>query len=99
MTHEFWRGIGKLVEEMGEVAQLLGKLIPFPDGNHPDGKGQLRERLEDEIADLYAALDYFVSENKLDFAKISFRTDEKLNRFKNWHLSCIALQYKYTQGE
>lgn len=93
--HEFWRGVGKLTEEAGEVLQLLGKLIPFPDGNHPDGKGHLRERLTDEIADLYAALDYFADINGLDPARIYSRREEKLQKFFNWRLSGVAKLYEF----
>lgn len=88
--HDYWRGIGKLTEECGEVLQLLGKLIPFPDGLHPDGKGNLDIRLADEIADLYAALDYFVEFNDLPKGDIRMRRKQKLDRFERWGLTGIA---------
>ena len=47
---EYYRGIAKLVEECGEVLQLLGKAMAFPDGEHPDKKGPLNERLPIELA-------------------------------------------------
>ena len=88
MQDEVWRGIGKVIEECGEVGQLLGKLILYPDGNHPDGKGHLYERLGEEIADLYAALDYFVAENDMDIdGHISERRKSKFDLFNRWILS------------
>lgn len=55
----------KLVEELGELLQLIGKLQAFPDNIHPDGKGDLRYRLLDEIADIYAALRYFREQHRM----------------------------------
>ena len=54
-----WRGIHKLTEEIGELGQVIGKLGEFPSGNHPDGGPQLRQRLEEELADVEAAILYF----------------------------------------
>jgi NTP pyrophosphatase (non-canonical NTP hydrolase) len=81
-----WPGTSKLIEEMGELAQVLGKLI----GNdgapaHWDGT-DLRERLIEEIADVVAALNFFRGEN-LTFAesvRAQDRTDAKLRQFQAW---------------
>ena len=49
---DVWSGISKLIEEAGEVTQVCGKLIAIAGASeHWDGT-DLRERLEDEIADL-----------------------------------------------
>ena len=85
--NETWRGIGKLIEECGEVLQLCGKVIPFPVGPHPDGAGELRERLEQECADLYAALDYFVDANGLNRNLMMERRAKKAQTFQQWILS------------
>jgi len=87
---EHWRGIGKVIEECGEVLQLLGKAIPFPTGDHPDGQGEVRSRLEAEIADLYAAMDYFIETNHLDPEVIDGRYVQKLEQFRAWGLTGIA---------
>lgn len=87
MTQEKWRGIGKLIEEAGEVLQLLGKVVPFPDGPHPDGKGALRDRLPIELADLKAAIHYFETEN--DLAVLGDRYLNKARQFKHWGLTGI----------
>ena len=81
-----WQGIYKLNEEMGELQQILGKLGPFPHGNHPSGM-DLVEAVKNEIADVYAALHYFVHKNKLviDNEKI----DQKLDKYETWGLSGV----------
>lgn len=84
---EQWRGIFKLLEEMGELQQVLGKLGPFPDGEHPDGEKHLSLRLCDELADVLAAIRYFIEINNLDLDKIMMRTDIKLDKFVHWGLT------------
>lgn len=76
MTHF---GIGKLMEETGELItelgvtqllrkagrlqQLLGKAIAMPVGPHWDQKGEIRVRLMNELADTAAAIRYFQTVN------------------------------------
>ena len=80
-----WAGIAKLQEEMGELAAVLGKLHAYPDGNHPDGAGPLLDRLHDEMADVHAALTFFMLTNDLDSARLRARCDKKLATFFAWH--------------
>lgn len=83
-----WAGIAKLQEEMGELAAVLGKLHAYPDGEHPDqqvGAPPLLDRLHDEMADVHAALTFFMLTNHLDSARLRQRSDEKLARFFEWH--------------
>lgn len=84
---ERWRGIGKLVEECGEVLQLLGKAIAFPHGAHPDGQGPIRSRLPAELADLKAAIDYFESAN--DLRQDTERQAVKRGKFEKWGLTGV----------
>lgn len=84
-----WRGIFKVLEEAGELIQDLAKLGPYPVKKHPDGKGELLHRVEDEIADMYAALDYFVEVNNLNRVKLAARKNTKLALYKAWILSGI----------
>jgi len=83
---EKWCGIFKVLEEMGELQQVLGKLCVFPDGNHIH-QGDLVPKLVEEISDLYAALYYFTKEN--DIYMDSTRYLDKLNKFSEWGLSGI----------
>lgn len=86
VSEDLWPGISKVVEECGELLQILGKLMAYPVGRYPDGQ-DLKVLVEEEIADLYAALDYFVEVNGLD--NTTDRRCVKLKRFKEWVLSGI----------
>lgn len=88
---EKWIGIYKLIEEMGEVQQLLGKLGPFPTGSHPDNAGDLIKRLEDELGDLQAATDYLINNNPFDKVRIAKRWAEKYEQFEDWKLTGITV--------
>ena len=89
-TQERWKGAFKLVEECGELLQLLGKLGAFPGGHHPDGKGDLAVRLEHECGDVLAALMYFVTHNpELSARAMSKQYDTKLEQFRQWGLTGI----------
>lgn len=94
-----WRGIKKLQEEMGELAQELAKLSVCPDGKHWDNaeKGPLIQRVEDELGDVMAAIDYFVTEaerdESLDIRKINRRRVEKYKKFEQLELDGIPLQH------
>jgi hypothetical protein len=65
--------------------QVLGKLIGAGgDTSHWDGT-DLRERLTDELADVRAALDFFVSANNLPEASINERAARKRAQYDEWH--------------
>lgn len=85
-----WPGLSKLIEELGENSQVIGKIIAFPDRakngeHHPDGT-ILEDRLEDELADLLAAIQYVVNANALDEFRMNERFNMKLARFEGWHI-------------
>lgn len=82
-----WKGIHKLTEEMGEVAQVVGKINAFPDGIHPDGGKHLRDRIRDELADLEAAITYFREQNGI--LPDPERTRRKLLLFFGWVLTGV----------
>lgn len=85
-----YRGFFKLQEEMGELNQALGKLGPFPHGRHPDGGKDLRKRVEDELADVSAAITYFASKNGLTVSHD--RQVMKLRMFEEWGLTGIPME-------
>ncbi len=80
-----WPGTAKLIEELGELQQALGKLIATGGKpNHWDGTN-LVERIEEEIADVTAAIGFFVGANHLSHGDIDARTATKLDLFLKWH--------------
>lgn len=89
-THT-WPGVAKLIEECGELTQILGKLLAYPDAQHPDGTN-LIDRLHDEIADISAAIEFLISANgnTLDEGRILRRARTKLDQFKDWHAQGLA---------
>lgn len=80
-----WPGISKLIEECGEVMQVAGKLMGSRgEPKHWDGT-DLKVRIEEEIGDLLAAVDFVVKHNRLDAQAIANRRLKKLDRFDRWH--------------
>jgi hypothetical protein len=88
---ERWHGIKKLIEETGELLQELGKLEAYPTGKHPDEnyRGSLLSRIENELGDVYAALDYFQA--NFDMEAVRKRRMFKGILFRRWQLSGISV--------
>lgn len=84
MRGDVWPGLAKLVEEMGELNQVLGKLVAFPDGKHPSRKKPLKTSLQEEIADTLAALQFFVESNDLNSKRIDNRRKSKLVKARSY---------------
>lgn len=81
-----WIGIAKLQEEMGELQTVLGKLMAYPDGNHPDMRyaGPLLHRLNEELADVAASILFFQEANNISSKVINERIAYKLARYRKW---------------
>lgn len=80
-----WPGISKLVEEAGEVLQICGKLMGTRGALKHWNVENLKEALEDEIADLTATCAFVIGACHLDRKRILDRYVVKLNRFNRWH--------------
>lgn len=81
-----WPGISKLVEECGETLQIAGKLMGTGgEAHHWDGEGDLRDRLQNELADLGAAIWFVAAHCGLDQAALVERMKRKRERFDRWH--------------
>lgn len=81
-----WPGVAKVIEECGEVQQVCGKLIATGGGlDHWDGTN-LRHRLQEEIADLQAALEVVIRLNNLDAVTIYTRATSKRDTFLRWQI-------------
>lgn len=71
-------GLTKMIEECGELIQIAAKKQAFMQtDDHPDGKGSMKERLEEEIADVVASTGYVVDSFGLDKVAIFERVQKK----------------------
>lgn len=85
MNCPVWPGLGKLVEEMGELNVEFGKLIVNGgDTNYWDDR-DLLDGIHNETADVLAAVAFFIEQNKLlDENRITERAQRKLEKFRHW---------------
>lgn len=82
------KGLVKLVEECGELCQVAAKkmaLDNFDSWEHWDGAGDLKERLEKEIADVFAACRIVMDNFDLSHRRIEERAHHKHELFEYWH--------------
>lgn len=82
-----WPGVSKLVEELGELGQVLGKLIAINgSASHWDGS-DLRVRLVEEMGDVRAAISFFSQQNLTpeEAIRLASREADKLQTFHDWH--------------
>lgn len=79
-------GLAKLLEELGELAQVTAKkLAYFNTDEHPDGAGSLRERMEQEMGDVTAAMAFVQRQFALNRKVIDNRACIKLALYQRWH--------------
>lgn len=88
-----WPGVGKVMEETSELNVVLGKLIGSG-GARNHWSGDLVQMMLDEIADVYASLDFLVennlhlNENECDVETLFYierRRKWKRDLFHSWH--------------
>lgn len=81
-----WPGVSKLVEEIGELGQVLGKLIAtHGDPAHWDGT-DLRTRLIEEMGDVVGAINFVALANLTIDERIAIgdRSLAKRKLFDQW---------------
>ncbi len=79
------KGLVKLTEECGELIQIASKKMTRMDSDeHWDGAGKLSERLESEIADVFAICHIVIENFKLNEGKIINRIQDKKDLFRQW---------------
>lgn len=80
-----WPGVAKTLEEMGELGQVLGKLIATGgEPLHYDGS-DLRQRMLEEMGDVLGALQFTALYNGVDWVSIRDRAAVKMHTFERWH--------------
>jgi NTP pyrophosphatase (non-canonical NTP hydrolase) len=84
LSSKVYPGLAKLIEETGELAHVLSRVIAT-DGGPFDFDGNLHQhKVQNEIADVFAAAKFFVEENGLNDGYINKRAGEKLILFRGW---------------
>lgn len=84
-------GLSRLLEEAGEVVQVLGKIIGAGhSGQHWDGSN-LADKLRDEMADLAAALNFVAETNGfIGDTRYAERIGRKLRTYHEWQQQWLA---------
>lgn len=81
-----WAGLAKIVEETGELNQVIGKLMANNGEDIHFSGDNLREKLEEELSDALAAILFAIMHNSdLDIEQVGKRTGKKIARFMDWH--------------
>lgn len=79
-----WNGLSKLIEELGELQQVCGKLVGS-EGSIAHWSGNLQDKFVEELGDVYAAMDYFIEQNLVDLdSDIAYQAHRKLQTFRQW---------------
>lgn len=80
-----WNGLSKLIEELGELQQVCGKLIGS-EGNLDNWGLDLNDKFIEEIGDVQAAMNFFVDKNFSMLTKVAIarQAAEKYTLFKQW---------------
>lgn len=87
-----WPGLGKVLEESGELSQILAKIIATGGSLWYFDGSNLGDKLRDEVADLYAALDFFCEFNPIALNPegagygVEERRTDKRAKFRGWQL-------------
>jgi NTP pyrophosphatase (non-canonical NTP hydrolase) len=84
---DHWNGLSKLVEELGELGQVLGKLMGSG-GNTNHWSGDLNEKLIEELGDVAAAMNFFITKNMNEdqIERIINQADKKETLFEEWNI-------------
>jgi NTP pyrophosphatase (non-canonical NTP hydrolase) len=79
------KGLTKLMEECGELVQIAAKKSAYIHAdNHPDSSIPMSKRLEDEMGDVLAAIDFVMKKLDLNPVSIRQRRASKYETFCAW---------------
>lgn len=78
-------GVAKLIEECGELQQVLGKKLAWWDTDEPHWDGSiLSARLEEEMGDVYAAIEFVIFHLDLNREAVIRRMRQKRDLYDDW---------------
>jgi NTP pyrophosphatase (non-canonical NTP hydrolase) len=78
-------GLVKLMEECGELVQIAAKRVAYYNTDtHPDGAGSMSHRLEEEVGDVLAAIDFVIGAHGLNHTRVKQRKESKLTLYRRW---------------
>jgi NTP pyrophosphatase (non-canonical NTP hydrolase) len=78
-------GVAKLIEECGVLQQVLGKKLAWWDTDEPHWDGSvLSERIQEEMGDVRAAIEFVITQLGLDGAEVEIREAKKRVLFDSW---------------
>jgi NTP pyrophosphatase (non-canonical NTP hydrolase) len=78
------KGLIKLIEECSELSVIAAKKCAYMNQDiHPDGQN-MKESLEEEIADSMATHTFVIEKFNLDLDKILIRRKMKLDLYREW---------------
>lgn len=80
------QGLTKLNEECGELIVEIAKADAIGGIDAPHWQGPRRQPIEDEMADVFAALRFAIEKNGLDLERIMARAQRKYTLFQQWDL-------------
>jgi NTP pyrophosphatase (non-canonical NTP hydrolase) len=79
------KGVAKLIEECGELQQVLGKRLAWWSTDEPHWDGSdLDQRIAEEMGDVFAAIWFVVDKLGLDADAIKRRHVAKSDLFHEW---------------
>jgi hypothetical protein len=76
-----WPGLSRLAADAAQVARAARTIISTGNDTDQDAAVQ-RERLQEQLGDLRAAIDYVVGKNALDWAAVNQRRDRKRSLYE-----------------
>lgn len=80
-------GVAKLIEECGELQQVLGKKLAWWDTDEPHWDGSvLNDRLVEEMGDVLAAVNLVANQLGLNHGSIYARMTAKSTLFQRWQV-------------
>jgi len=76
-----WPGLSRLAADAAQVASAARTIISTGNDTDQDEAVQ-RERLQEQLGDLRAAIDYVIGKNALDWAAVNKRRDRKRSLYE-----------------